>query len=299
MIESLKILPCGKAPKGGDDYYYRELYNISSKPIEFKFKDGLNLIIGPNGCGKSTLMNILKTRMSIFQKNASQTISDKYGFIVFDDEKKKILSKKYEDILSDSTVGHGYKLPTEIKYKNVLTYFMDKDSFNAFDAVGAKVAGVRGKSSDFNENSFFSTVADLFNSQSISNGESKFRILDKFIGKIDKERKFDAESIIKNASVGGINNEEAEKMIDWQKRYSDDTSNPTIMMDEPDDGMDIINQFRFWYNVVPNLAKDYQLIIITHSACAMKYIKDPSVNIISFFKKKEMEFITEEMSKML
>lgn len=27
--------------------------------IEYNFRPGINIIIGPNGCGKSTLMNIL------------------------------------------------------------------------------------------------------------------------------------------------------------------------------------------------------------------------------------------------
>ena len=35
MIKSLELLPCGNAPKGGDDYFVRNLYKIAKKNLNF------------------------------------------------------------------------------------------------------------------------------------------------------------------------------------------------------------------------------------------------------------------------
>lgn len=293
MIDSITLLPCGRPHKRGDDFYFRKLYGITSKERTFNFKDGLNLIIGPNACGKSTLMQILAKRMSIMDDNVSQTISNIFQYVFDDRLINKYLQKTYEEILNEGRIGYGYEVPTIMKYRNVICYYLTRNSFNSRNVLDSMMAGIRCNSSDFNGEDMFSIANDMLNQEKYSNGEKSFRLLSKLMKKTDSEQIFDRETLKKTAGFGGISDEFADKMIEWQKIHSDSSAKPTLMLDEPEEGMDILNQFFFWQNVIPKLLERYQIILISHSVFAMKYLKDKNANIISFFTKKEEKMIKE------
>lgn len=295
MIKNIIIKKCGRSPKGGDDYYFRNLYKISNKDKTFEFTDGINVIVGPNGCGKTTLVNILARKMSINNNDFCQSICKNLSYFSLDKEKNKN-NNNYEHYLEKTHVGGGYVLDTSIDYSNVLTYFLNRNSFNHMAQIGSMIAF--GKSQSFYGKSFKETLASAM--VNLSNGESSIYKLSQFLESNNDKLKFSKENISIRTYDFKPDDAVIEKMIDWQNRHEDENSKPTLLIDEIDEGMDLSNQIIFWKFLIPNLAKKYQIIIVSHSSIPFSYQKGLSadfhgINFISFFDKKQENFINKNI----
>lgn len=74
--------------------YLSELENFKNRKV-FNFKTGVNVIVGENGCGKTTLLNLIKSYMLVdyiecgkgdFNCNINR-LSDKFGATIDDNDK--------------------------------------------------------------------------------------------------------------------------------------------------------------------------------------------------------------------
>lgn len=286
-------MACGKPPRGGDDYYFRDLYKISKNNVKYEFTNGLNIIIGPNGCGKTTLIDILAKKMSIvnpedvFQK-ILKNLSTFYNFK--NSEKKGI----YEDYIKKTYVGGGHSLDVNMEYSNVLTYLLNRKSFDHKKEFDKLIATGASKSS-FGA----SAIESLRKSQiSYSNGESSVSKIMQFIDLSSSKCKFTYEMMKSRDTDFGILSEKTYKLMeDWQNRHASDQK-PTILIDEMDEGMDFFNQIIYWEEVIPKLVEKYQVIMVTHSLMAFsdKIKKTCEPNFINFFKNKEIDFIRKSIS---
>lgn len=286
MIKSIELLPCGNSPKGGDDYFVRNLYKISKNPKLYNFTDGLNLIIGPNGCGKSTLLNIIAGKMSINSVDQCYQLpcrsTEFLGFLNRERE-----NKLYEDYLKGEYIcGTGYHINVNIEYENVLTYYLNKKCFDAKKAFSYSMAF--GKTASLVYKSGLEAIGN--NMIKLSNGQMSINKMMTFLDVSSSKTKF-SKGYFSSISVNSPNSIAVDLMIDWQKRFKTKDSKPTLLIDEIDEGMDLINQVIFFQNLLPKLLEKYQVIMVSHSAYILKFLNDESTNVISFFTNKDLKFI--------
>lgn len=286
MIKSLELLPCGNAPKGGDDYFVRNLYKIAKKPKLYNFIDGLNLIIGPNGCGKSTLLNIIAGKMSINHPDQCYQLPCRSTeFLGFMDKVSE--KKSYEEYLKREYIcGTGYHIDVNIEYENVLTYYLNKKCFDAKKAFSCAIAFGRTGSLAYKDG--FEAMANSM--ITLSNGQVSVNKLMTFLNNSSSKAKFSKEYLT-SLSSSYLNDTSIDLMIDWQNRHHSENSKPTLLIDEIDEGMDLVNQIIYFKTLLPKLLEKYQVIMVSHSAYILKFLNDKSVNLISFFNKEDLKLI--------
>jgi predicted ATPase len=143
------------------------------------------------------------------------------------------------------------------------------------------------------QGNFGNSIGDFVNHVFVnkSNGEDKINKLSIFFDKIDKNHKFTANNLIEKELFSHPSNvKNYLSMVDWQKRY-ESNEKPTILIDEIDEGLDLLNQMILFNNIIPLLVKDFQVILVSHSPFIIPLLKDENINKINFFTKKQTEFL--------
>lgn len=218
---------------------------------ELNFTPQNNIIIGPNGYGKSTLINILAEFMLCSKSEVTQFP----GYLDF--PKLWGFNGEFKDgvkIKADySKVTFRMRLAQDMKSEESL------ESFSNFGKFGASINSSTGENTTIALNSLMNTMFG-------SNTNLKFPL---------NELK---ESL------------EKETDEDWKKRRSDlikyyeenniDSGQFTILLDEPDRNLDIYN-LKEVYGMLSCIREDTQLISVIHNPVLIYKLKDlPGINII-------------------
>ena len=184
--------------------------------IEYNFRPGINIIIGPNGCGKSTLMNIL----SMFFWCSSNMESD--FFKGLDGIDRDHLFNEDNTVKDGIIINHDY-ISKVFMLKTYKDFKRDEgfSSFNNFSLM------FHSKTSSVGEGTVLSIEA-LFDLMF-----KKGQTYDFVIKKLREQSK----------NTNDIWKERFTKLIDY---YEKNKINPreieiTVLMDEPDRNLDIIN----------------------------------------------------------
>jgi len=208
------------------------------------FKPGVNIVVGPNGTGKSTIIKLISRSFFAEQGGISMvtqpSLSDAFGF-----GEKSIKWSGYEITHDGGPVGH---------YDPDKTYGM---AYGMFD------------------DDFFSDGVRSLQLRSVSRGQKTLANLNFIIKKVA-----DADGIefgLKKDSVNSLwvnRLELIEKFLEKDKTL--EPSQKTILLDEPERSLDLLNELSLvqW---VQDMGKKYQLIIATHSPFLLFV---PGVNII-------------------
>lgn len=247
MIKKLTITDPNDTPIN----YINEIDWLRNNVITFKH--GLNLIIGENGTGKTTLLSMIAMTMHCYQG----------GNI-------RITKKSIKDLVKCSDnkyIGYnGY----EIEHDNSLCYYLKY-----------------GKSVGMN----YSLIDDDFFEEGL-----KSIILHGSDGELSMNKIVDLDTQIKSTSYN-INNilEDMDKryinynalvqssfMIATEKlrKNTKTTECKTILLDEPDGSMSIINQEILWKYLL-QMSSNIQLITTSHSVIPLGY---KNINIIETSK---------------
>ena len=225
MIKSLKI----NLSKNLGDFYY--LKNIKNFPLEYEFKDGLNIIIGSNGSGKSSIIKILQ----------------QLTFCNTDDglpRMQKGLRLPRQLRIFEET--DGFDLTNDWRFPTAILLRSEQLETAGFDFINPELC------------------AQKMEGGSLSDGENQAYSMRHFVMRYSEYIKdYDLESIIKNTN--------AESTIHLRKYIKthaydqmSDSMHSSILMDEPDKGLDVI-LLKALYGMLKTDKKDIQIIAVVHN----------------------------------
>lgn len=246
MIKSITI------HKGKRGSFYNKLYfKGGQKERTIKFTDGVNIITGRNGSGKSILLKIIKYNCCITD-NASYPrvvelskglVSDKYHTIPeYINNCLKNKSLPTSSIIWDGSMVHH--LTPE--------WFNPKDIWTRLDSPLPQGKELLGTGDILNE----------FLSKN-SKGEKTIRLLNRLYNLNTEydEPLTDVNDVWKNASNNFQN---------WLNSMPKN-GKPTLLIDELDTNLDLDNQKKYW-KYINGLTKTWQVIVVSHSYFAFKEI---------------------------
>lgn len=259
MINKVKII---KTPKHAFNYLsdcsrnnqVRDLRKRLEEGIEFT--PGINILIGENGCGKSTVMNVIRSANRI-----------EHSFIPTPDYLRITTITELNELFDSFEVIGDYRLPVF----NLYRMFEDKELvgstgtvMDSFDNAKLFISG-REESKGQNVMGDINQLMDwMFNRSS-----ECYPVL----------------HYIKQYEEEGFHKEEVEKLITSFQRNSLKSEDIfTILMDEPDQGLDIGNLEEI-YGMVSYDKPQTQLIAVIHNPVLIyKLSKLDYVNIIEMSK---------------
>lgn len=248
MIKSVTI------KKGERGLFTNKLYIKGGKPRTFEFTDGVNVITGRNGCGKSVLLNTIKTLCGI-GKNATHAV-----FIEPFQINKSLLGEErytYSEYYNRELENKGYPKAT-LDWDGNITHHLTPEWFNPKNLWNVL------------DNPFPNKGQQLFGTGEVlggiigqhSSGEGGIFLLMKLLKLITEYPRYDK---------SGMNDRwvEAIEIYDnWVDSMPKD-GKPTLLIDELDDRLDLDNQKTYW-EYINHLTKVWQVIVVSHSYFAFK-----------------------------
>jgi len=234
----------------GRTSFTHKLYKHSSKDVTFNFTDGVNIITGRNGAGKSVLLNIIKINCAIqkdstyarmvhpFEISKGILTNETYTIPEFCTKKLKDNELPKSSIDWDGTIVH-YLTPEFFNPRDIWTRLdtplpKGRELFTGMEAIGSMVS-------------------------TNSAGEKSIGLLNKLY---ELHTDYDP-------PIRGVNDTwmEADKVYqDWVKSLPKN-GKPTLLIDELDHHLDIDNQ-KFYWEYINHLAKKWQVIVVSHSVFA-------------------------------
>jgi len=200
---------------------------------EFNFTSDLNIILGPNRSGKSTILKLIRKHL-FCEGGAYSKLSNS--------TKRSLLKDWLSD---DPDLYKGYTL--------------DHDGQMLFCFDSSESAGL--ESGSFNADYFMDGVSSIFANKDSSSGEAMLNRFSQVIKHIlEQEKAWYSEANLEDP----VYKQTLKPTILKNKR--------TILLDEPTINMDLDTEILF-FKQLPNLAKKMQVIITSHSPLAFQKYK--------------------------
>jgi energy-coupling factor transporter ATP-binding protein EcfA2 len=256
MIKSATIY------KGDKDLFTNKLYiKKGEKSRTFQFTDGINIITGRNGSGKSVLLKILKTLCGITDKNSTHaTMIDPLHI------KKDFLGSRkdennyytYPEYFKNKLKNWGYP-NANVKWDGSITHYLTPEFFNP-----KNLWEIWDNPIDRGGQKLFNT-AEVLNSfmDDYSAGEGGIKILEKLYHL--------TQSYPEPMDRNSVNDVWIDADVRFHKWIDSLPKNekPTLLIDELDARLDLDNQKAYW-GFIGKLAEIWQVIVVSHSYFAFQ-----------------------------
>jgi archaellum biogenesis ATPase FlaH len=220
------------------------------------FTEGVNVVYGPNGCGKSLLLQQLGYYTFVSDKGWSRGITPRTDHYSMCSSFWKLDIKEY--IEKKNKLGK-----CELDWDGVATFKTDGALTDAGRIVAEIMCGCDNKQDlPFDKLKFMER-------NNLSNGQRSMLYVENILNLEvpDLSLPVDPDSYFKE--YGKI-------LSDYVSTLPRD-GKPTLLIDEIDNFMDFDNLFWFWNEAIPKLVEKYQIIIVTHSPM---FLKPDTMNII-------------------
>jgi len=249
MFESISLKGLGKSARFG----YAAKLPFFAKKKELEFKPGLNILFGPNGCGKSTVLRILSDTMFATQGGTSVVTSSALRDAV--------------DLIGRSEPADEIGL--SVAHDGQPVVFCDpRNSVGLADGA-------------FDDDFMDLGLRNLFAQKEASHGQLSAHRIDKTLAVLTGKEK--APSAVEwRVSRKNVNTHWAAAfdIVEARMKASIERGQPTIILDEPEANFSLLWQSRLWDLISsPEVTRDYQVIVATHSVFALGI---PDANYIDF-----------------
>jgi len=257
MIKTLEINY--KAKNSVNDYYYLSEDENEKKrkllPKKIEFTPGLNLVIGENGCGKTTLVDII-TRLTL----ARGGLNNEYTF--WDDVK----------IFYPDSSGFDPAYKPQDMFRIV----------NDYDAPVHRMddTGVKNKRGGYNFQNF-RDFAQFFSEGKMSKGQRMINTLKMAIIEAnEKMGVYTKDSLFPKKPMNDMWTKAVEKTKEAIDGFNDDTlpKKAVFIMDEPDEGLDVDNLAAL-RDFLVDASQTVQIIVVLHNQLLIKSLANKA-NII-------------------
>lgn len=222
----------------------------TNKKVEFK--PGLNILFGPNGCGKSTILRMLARTMSAEQGGRS---------VVTQESLRDVVPMKLEKPKDDIVV--------KVAHDGQPVLYCDS----------RKAVGLMGGS--FDDDFFHEGVTESM-SKSNSSGEASVRRMARVLQVLAGKEPFPAKVEYK-ISPKGLNSHWKQIFGILEERMAGNipVGQKTVLLDEPEANMSVLNQIQIWL-FLHRVAKEgnFQLIVATHSPFVLSFKEAHYVDLV-------------------
>lgn len=221
---------------------------------EYEFKQGVNIIVGKNGCGKTTLMELIKAYLTVDGEFCGKGL--------FGSSIHKIVNVRSWASDKEDTMKDGVDLYADYKLNTFCyTPFESRDN------------------QDFLESGRYSEIALNMDASSMSKGQRASFALSTLFQKMFSKNAvlyFDYEKAY---------GEDYKCYMDYISNHRIETDKVfTILMDEPDNSVDIDHILQL-HKVLTTFRPDTQIIAVLHNPFLIaKLSENENINIIEMSK---------------
>jgi len=227
-------------------------------PKKLTFKPGLNILFGPNGSGKTTVLKLLAAYSGCFAGGWTEMPLPCFSLIHEDNEKidwsrvlcEKAPGKCKAKISWDGTPSYFFNPQTD----KTPSFFGDNDKIiNDEDAILEIVNKLSaGQKRLFRLHRMVDALKAIPDQTKVP----------KVIPTFEGPRNF--------VTVNSLYQNFATKWAEFMSSFKDKANVATILMDEPDRSLAIPETALLWSNALINLATKAQVIVATHSTFSLR-----------------------------
>ena len=238
---------------------------------EFKFKEGLNILFGPNGCGKSTILNTLKSYCGIKGGGWTNTNNPKELGFSKNKHNQWVLMADAKDF------PHGYfircpgKSLANVWWDGTATFYNDGGI-----APSSEFALYRPSETHDGITSEEENFLDI--AEKPSSGQYRIQKLNKIISLLKRGAPTSKGDYPPSGKMDMFFDREWDYWMELQRTRGRGSS--TILFDEPERSLSLSKQKDLFERVLLSELNEYQVIVATHSIFALPLISNPNVNFI-------------------
>lgn len=215
------------------------------------FKPGLNVLFGPNGCGKTTALQMLARTMVATQGGVSVITEASVQDGV--DMMRSLGCRRGGKAQMASKVG------LDVAHDGQPVVFCDPR---------ASVGLIGGA---FDDDFMQAGITEMMGNRRRSHGQAAAARSNVALGVLMGKLQFPKE-VVRRVSRERVNNVwcEALDVLEAQMKPSIERGQPSVLLDEPEANFSLVWQARLWELLAqPTIAESFQVIVATHSSFAL------------------------------